>query len=363
MSVAPVAQRLPRRVEGHHRADLGRGALIGVVVILVVAIVVSAAIAVTIGSAHLSLPTVLDALAGKVGLGQGVDLLTDHIVWQLRMPRIAGAVAVGAGLAVGGVIVQSLTRNALADPYLLGVSGGAAVGAVLVLVVGVDITVLAAQSGVAAGAFLGAIGALALVLMLASGRVGALLPTRTVLAGIAIGQMCSAITALIVLSGDADAARRVLQWTLGSLAGVRWSDVVIATVALVVVGTLSLSQARVLDAFAFGDRSAASLGVSVTRVRWILYVATALLTATLVAMAGIIGFVGLVIPHAVRLVFGPLHRSLIVVSALVGGLFLLWADTLARTLLGSQEIPIGVLTALVGVPVFAWLLRRNKDQP
>lgn len=333
------------------------------VAVLVLMIVVSMAVAVTVGSASLTLGTVLDAVLGRVGLGHGTDPLTANIVWQLRLPRIVGAVVIGAGLAVGGVIVQSLTRNVLADPYLLGVSGGAAVGAVIVIVTGVDLVVLGWSSGVTAAAFLGAIAALVLVLGLATGRGGSLLPTRTVLAGIAIGQLCSAVTAMIVLAGDPDAARRVLNWTLGSLAGIRWPDVALAGIALIVVGAAALSQWRALDAFAFGDRSAASLGVPVTILRWVLYVATALLTATLVAMAGIIGFVGLVVPHAARMIFGPLHRSLLVTSALLGGLFLLWADTIARTLLGGQEMPIGVITALVGVPVFAWLLRRSREQP
>jgi iron complex transport system permease protein len=183
-----------------------------------------------------------------------------------------------------------------------------------------------------------------------------------VLAGVAVGQLAGAVTSFLVLaSGDSDAARRVLRWTLGSLAGARWDAVALAAVAVGVLGAVVLLGARALDAFAFGDRAAASLGVPVESVRWLLYGTVALLTASLVALAGAIGFVGLVVPHAVRLVLGPLHRRLLPVAALVGAIFLVWADTLARTLLGATEVPIGVLTAVVGVPLFVVLLRRERS--
>jgi iron complex transport system permease protein len=346
---APAAARVVRRWP--------RSPIV-LVPVLIALLVLSAVTAVTIGSADLSLGTVVRAVVAR----DDVPLLTEHIVWQLRLPRVAGAALVGAGLALSGAVVQTLTRNALADPYLLGISGGASVGAVLVIVLGVGVSALGGQFAVSVAAFAGAMVALVLVLALATGRSGALPPARTVLAGVAVGQLAGAVTSFLVLaSGDSDAARRVLRWTFGSLAGARWDAVALAAVAVGVLGAVVLLGSRALDAFAFGDRAAASLGVPVESIRWLLYGTVALLTASLVALAGAIGFVGLVVPHAVRLVLGPLHRRLLPVAALVGAVFLVWADTLARTLLGDTEVPIGVLTAAVGVPLFVVLLRRERS--
>lgn len=288
-------------------------------------------------------------------------MIDDRIVWQLRMPRVVGAAATGAGLALAGAVLQSLTRNDLADPYLLGISGGATVGAVSVIVLGTSVAGLVGGAALGAGAFVGAMVALALVLALATDRTGDLPPAQTVLAGVAIGQICAAYTSFVVMmSGDHDAARRVLAWTMGSLAGVRWHSAVVLLIVAVAALLVILALAADLDAFAFGDASASSLGVAIRRVRWLLMVGTALLTACLVAYTGAIGFVGLVVPHVVRLVCGPLHRRLLPLSALTGAILMIWADTAARSLIDGQEIPIGVVTAVLGAPVFAYLLRRES---
>jgi iron complex transport system permease protein len=322
---------------------------------------VSIVVAVGIGSVRVPAGDVIGVVLQRFGLGVDASIVDDRIVWQLRMPRILGAAATGAGLALCGAVLQSLTRNDLADPYLLGISSGAAVGAVSVIVLGVSVAGLVGGTAIAAGAFAGALGALVLVLALATGRTGDLPPARTVLAGVAVGQICTAYTSFVVImSGDHDAARRVLAWTMGSLAGLRWqSAVVLMVIALVAfVGILAFSSD--LDAFAFGDASASSLGVSITRTRWLLLVGTALVTACLVAYTGAIGFVGLVVPHVVRLVAGPLHRRLLPLSAMAGAVLMIWADTTARSLVDGQEIPIGVVTAVLGAPVFAVLLRRES---
>jgi len=329
---------------------------------LTVVLVATVVVAVGIGSVHVPAGDVVDVVLRRLGLPvDGVSLIDDRIVWQLRMPRVVGAAATGAGLALAGAVLQSLTRNDLADPYLLGISGGATVGAVTVIVLGVGVAGLAGSAALGAAAFVSALLALALVLALATGRTGDLPPARTVLAGVAVGQLCAAYTSFaVMMSGDHDAARRVLAWTMGSLAGVRWTSatvlVVVALVALVGI----LACAADLDAFAFGDASAASLGVSIRRTRWALLVGTALLTACLVAYTGAIGFVGLVVPHVVRLVCGPLHRRLLPLSALAGAVLMIWADTVARSLVDGQEIPIGVVTAVLGAPLFAYLLRRES---
>jgi iron complex transport system permease protein len=329
----------------------------------VLALPVSMAVALGIGPVPVPVHTVLEVVLRRCHLGDfDVTLLDDQIVWQLRMPRVLGAAAVGAGLAASGAVLQSLTRNDLADPYLLGISSGAAVGAVTVIVLGVTVAGFAGNAAVTVAGFAGAIGSLALVLLFAAGRGGTLSPSRTVLSGVAVAQICGAYTSLLVImQGDGDAARRVLAWTLGSVAGLRWTSATIVAVAAIAATVLFTAFAHQLDAFAFGETSARSLGVSVERVRWTLMVGTALVTACLVAYAGAIGFVGLVVPHVVRILAGAGHRLLLPVSALVGATLLVWADTLARSLVDQQEIPIGVVTALVGAPFFVWLLRRTRE--
>ncbi|WP_027503434.1 FecCD family ABC transporter permease [Rhodococcus sp. UNC363MFTsu5.1] len=327
--------------------------------ILIALLAVSCAAGVAIGAADLSIGTVVESIAGRLGIGPGTDLLTTHIVVDLRMPRVLAAAAIGAGLALCGAVLQSLTGNPLADPYLLGMSGGASLGAVLVLTTGASAVGALGFGAVSSAAFLGALGSLLLVFVIATSRSGALMPGRLVLAGIAVGQLAAALTSALVLFGDRDAAHRVLSWTLGSVAGVRWSGLVGILIVVAVTMTIVLAYSRVLDSFAFGERAAASLGTNVERTRWVLYAVASLCTAALVAQAGIIGFVGLVVPHAARMLVGPLHARLLPVVALMGALLLVWADIAARTVMPGRELPISIVTAIVGVPVFVWLLRRR----
>lgn len=344
----------------------GRPALSTLVLLLAGAVLLlSMAVALGIGAVPVSLSTVLQVVVRRLGAeGLEVSLLEDQIVWQLRMPRVLGAAAIGASLACCGAVLQALTRNDLADPYLLGISSGAAVGAVTVIVLGVSVVGLVGSAAVAAAGFVGAWGALVLVLVLAAGPGGSLSPGRTVLAGVATAQVCAAYTSMVVImAGDADAARRVLSWTLGSVAGLRWGTALTVSVVAVVSTVLFISVAGQLDALAFGESSARSLGIEVDRLRWLLMVVTALVTACLVAFSGAIGFVGLVVPHVVRFVTGPQHRLLLPLAALLGAVLLVWADTLARSWVQGQEIPIGVVTAIVGAPFFAYLLRRTPAAP
>lgn len=353
----PTASALRLRPTGRRPSALLLGAA------LAVALLVTIVAGVAIGSVPVPVGTVLEVVARRCGLGGEVALLDDQIVWQLRMPRVLGAAATGAGLALVGVVLQSLTRNDLADPYLLGISGGATVGAVSVLVLGFSVGGLIATTMLTVGAFAGALGALAAVLLLATGKAGDLPPARTVLAGVAVGQVCAAYTSFVtIMSGDQDAARRVLVWTMGSLAGLRWESTIFLLAITLIATVLVLAFSTELDAFAFGESAATALGVAVNRTRWILLAGTALLTASLVAHTGAIGFVGLVVPHVVRLLVGPAHRHLLPLSALTGAILLVGADTVARSVIEGQEIPIGVVTAVLGAPAFALLLRRERSR-
>lgn len=321
---------------------------------LALALGVSIVVAVAIGPADITAWDAWRSILSRLGLGDSpLSALRDGIVWELRMPRVLTAAAVGAGLALCGGIMQAVLRNPLADPYLLGLSSGASLGAVIVIVLGAALALPVAAFG-------GALLALMATLLLA-GSVGRITASRTILAGIAVSAVLGALTSLIIFwSATGDSYREILGWLLGSLAGVTWPTASVALIALLIVGGPLLLSGGVLDAFAFGDRAASSLGVSVARTRWVLLGATALLTGGLVAVSGSIGFIGLVVPHAVRLLVGAQHRMLLPLSALTGAVFLIWADTLARTLFDPKELPVGVVTALIGAPLFAVLLLRNR---
>lgn len=319
------------------------------------ALVASITVAVTIGAADIGIADAWGSVVAHLtGGASPLGPLHDGIVWQLRLPRILTSAAVGAGLALVGCVMQAVTRNQLADPYLLGLSSGASLGAVAVLLLGVAVLLPVAAFGGAALALLA-------TLAIAS-AFGPLTPTRTVLAGVAVSAFASALTSFVIFwTATGDSYREILGWLLGSLAGARWPEATIAGLAMLVIGVPLMLTGRVLDAFAFGDRAAASLGVPVTGARWALLGAGALLTGALVAVSGAIGFVGLVLPHAVRLIIGPGNRALLPLSALAGAVFLVWADTLARAAFDPRELPVGIVTALIGAPVFAALLLRRRS--
>ncbi len=324
-----------------------------------VVLVLSIAVTVTIGPANLSVRDVYTAILGHWGIGNsGLTRLQDGIVWELRLPRTLLAAVCGAGLAICGAIMQSLLRNPLADPFVLGISSGASTGAVSVAVLGVGGGVLSLSTG----AFIGAVVAFVAVVALAAGAGGG--TAKVILAGVAGTQLFSALTSFIVMSSaDAEQTRGVLFWLLGSLSGADWSDVVLCGVVTLFGIVVCLAMSSSLDAFTFGNSAAASLGVSVRQIRILLLTVTALITAALVSAAGAIGFVGLVLPHAARFLVGPRHGRLLPATALIGAIFMVWVDAVARTLFAPQEIPVGVVTALVGVPAFALILFRMRGTP
>jgi iron complex transport system permease protein len=321
-----------------------------------IVLVVSVGVAITLGPADVSLVNVRDIVLNHLGFANiPVRVSDDAIVWQERLPRALVAAACGAGLGLSGVILQSLLRNPLADPFVLGVSSGASTGAVLVGVLGLG----GGAIGLSGGAFVGALLAFGLVLLLAkfstAGTAG------VILAGVASTQLFSALTSLVVFAfANSDESRGVMFWLLGSLEGMRWNDVALSSAVVAVGAVICVCSARSLDAFTFGEDVAASLGIHVGRTRLLLLIVTALLTATLVSIAGAIGFVGLVLPHAARLLFGQRHARVIPATIVLGAVFMVWVDAASRVVFAPTPLPVGVGTALVGVPVFVALLLRGK---
>lgn len=278
------------------------------------------------------------------------------VVTQVRAPRVLLGAVVGAGLAVVGMTLQALVRNPLAEPFLLGVSSGASVGAVAVIVSGVGVLGWLSPS---LAAFAGSLAALGLVYGL-SGGAGQVTTTRLVLAGVAVSYVLSAVTSLMLLTaGSGDRARQVLSWLLGGLGSARWGTLWLPLTVVAAGVILLLAQARTLNVLLAGESAAATMGVDTQRFRVRMFILTSLVTGVLVASSGPIGFVGLILPHAVRLVVGSDHRHALPAAALAGAGFLVLADIAARTLAAPQEIPVGVLTALCGGPFFLWLLRRD----
>ncbi len=310
-----------------------------------------------LGEVRIPFETVIKVLAIKLfDMPADVDRLDMGIVWNYRLARAVAAACCGAGLALSGVVLQALLRNSLADPYLLGISAGASTGAVLVTVVGVGGGIISLSTG----AFGGALLAFLLVTMLATaagGGSGMRSAGIYILAGIAGAQLFNALTALMIAKvANAEQARGIMFWLLGNLSGVRWDDVPSIVGAAVLGLAVCIFHTRALDAFTFGSDSAASLGISVRKVQAILIAITTLVTATMVSVVGSIGFVGLVIPHAMRILIGVRHGRLVPASALGGAVFLVGADILSRTLIPGQTLPIGVITALIGAPIFAFIL-------
>ncbi|WP_119942976.1 iron ABC transporter permease [Neorhizobium sp. NCHU2750] len=310
---------------------------------------------IAIGEMAIPMKTAAAAVTNRLGLTAiAVPRIQEAVIWDYRLSRSLLAAFCGAALALSGAILQSLLRNSLAEPYVLGVSAGASTGAVSVMLLGLG----GGAISLSAGAFAGAILAFAFVIVLTTGRQTA---DRTILAGVAASQLFNALTSYIVsTSANAEQARSVMFWLLGSFSGVRWPDVALAAIVVAVGLVVCIWHSRALDAFTFGEDAARSLGIAVGRVRALLLLVTALMTATMVSMVGAIGFVGLVIPHAARFVVGPGHMRLLPACALTGALFMVVADIVSRIIIAPQVLPIGVVTALVGVPFFSVILYRAR---
>ncbi|MGW7065802.1 FecCD family ABC transporter permease [Streptomyces sp. NPDC054855] len=314
-----------------------------------------------LGSVRIPTADVLEILTG------GADPSPFRtIVLDVRLPRVLLGAAVGAGLAVIGTVLQALVRNPLADPFLLGVSSGASAGAVAVIVLGSVFGLgagLATTVTIPAAAFAGALLSLLVVYTLARSGGGGFATGRLILAGVAVSYILSALTSLILITADsADHLKEVLYWTLGGLGSARWDMLALPGIALIAGTALLVALARPLDLLLVGEEGATVLGLDTARFRAGVFVLASLLTGVLVAYSGAIGFVGLMVPHAARMLVGAAHRALLPVVALMGAVFLVAADLAARTVAAPQDIPVGVLTALTGGPFFLWMLRKNRTE-
>jgi iron complex transport system permease protein len=296
--------------------------------------------------------------------GRGAEL-ENFLIWQVRMPRLILAVVVGGALAITGAATQGLFRNPLAEPTLIGVTSGAMLFAVGMLVLSARLLtgmpLWVQQLGVSLAAFVGALLTTGLVYRLSTGR-GKLNVATMLLAGIAVAALTSAITGLLIYQSTEAELRDITFWSLGSLGGANWNQIAVAA-PLVLIGSYFLRRdALALNAFLLGEREAAQLGFSVDKVKRRVIVWTALIVGVCISLTGLIGFVGLIIPHLLRLWQGTDYRRLLLCSGLLGASFLLGADTLARTVVAPAELPIGILTALVGAPFFLWLLLRERHK-
>ena len=338
----------------------GRGRYLFATAGMVVALFICALVGLMIGSVSIPAGTaasiVVHWLSG--GLLSTPDWREAHeiIIVETRIPRVILAAVVGASLGVSGMVIQAIVRNPLAGPSILGVSSGAATGAVIVMRFGL---VALGAFTLHIAAFLGGLAALSIVFWVARTG-GQMTPTRLVLAGVAMSAVLSAVTSLLVLtSPDPQLAARVLFWTLGGFGSAQWTLLPIPVGALVLGLAIMLVQARRLNLLMAGDESAVALGLDVERFRRAMFVLTAALTGISVAVSGVIGFVGLIMPHIVRLLVGSDHRRALPAVALLGASFTIVADLVARSIIAPLELPVGIVTALVGGPFFIWLLRRD----
>ncbi len=330
-------------------------------IILVVLIIPVLSIGMAFGSVSLPLGFTMDTLfSAMTGTAPEDDRMVD-ILLQLRLPRTLAAFVVGAGLSMVGVAMQALVRNPLAEPYVLGISGGASAGASL-FYMGLLPTLLTSYIDISVAAFLGALLSISIVYLVARGG-GTLSVSRLLLAGVALAAFMAAISAFVTFaSPDANKTRAVLFWLMGSFSKVTWSDLPVAASVTIAGAVVLFGLSRPLDALLSGEEPARSLGVDVERLKKVLIVLSALVTGVLVSISGAIGFVGLIIPHSVRSLFGISHRWVLPASFIAGGLFMILADTLSQVALSGLQLPVGIVTALCGVPFFLMLLRRTDYQ-
>ncbi|WP_341349587.1 iron ABC transporter permease [Clostridium saudiense] len=334
---------------------------IGASVILLVILFLSIGFAVTIGSVDISIKEVYQVILYKLlNIGDssiGTGAVAD-VVWLIRMPRIVLAIAVGVGLSVVGIVMQAIVKNPLADPYILGVSSGASLGATLAVVLGIGSSFGSNSLGIMG--FIGAFGVSILVLIISNigERSNSI---KLLLAGMALSSVCSSFSSFLVyISDDSQKLKTITFWLMGSLAGAKWNEIVIIMPIIILGVIFFMTQYRTLNLMLLGDEVSITLGTDLHKFRIIYLVITSLMIGLLVYVSGMIGFVGLIIPHIVRMIFGTDHKKIIPISALLGAIILIWADVLSRALIKGTEIPIGIVISIIGSPLFVWLMIKKN---
>ena len=334
---------------------------IGASVILLVILFLSIGFAVTIGSVDISIKEVYQVILYKLlNIGDssiGTGAVAD-VVWLIRMPRIVLAIAVGVGLSVVGIVMQAIVKNPLADPYILGVSSGASLGATLAVVLGIGSSFGSNSLGIMG--FIGAFGVSILVLIISNigERSNSI---KLLLAGMALSSVCSSFSSFLVyISDDSQKLKTITFWLMGSLAGAKWNEIVIIMPIIILGVIFFMTQYRTLNLMLLGDEVSITLGTDLHKFRIIYLVITSLMIGLLVYVSGMIGFVGLIIPHIVRMIFGTDHKKIIPISALLGAIIIIWADVLSRALIKGTEIPIGIVISIIGSPLFVWLMIKKN---
>jgi len=331
------------------------GALI---LLLGTALILSVIYVTSLGASDVPVETIWGIIQHKLQLGEQAITWTrgkEAIIWQIRLPRILLAVLVGAGLALVGTCLQAVTRNSMADPYLFGASAGASLGAVLVLL---HIGLFLGPFSLPAAAFLGALLSMLLVLFVAQQGQG-LSQQKLILSGVAVHFILMSVTNYLIFAGEQKAAVSAMFWMLGGLGAAQWSQLIFPFVTLILALVVMLSWSKKLNAIMAGDETATTLGINVNRTRILVFLVCALVTGVMVAFSGAIGFVGLMVPHIVRLLVGADNSKVLPVSALLGALLLVWADALARVLIAPQDLPVGIVTAILGGSFFIFLMAKK----
>ncbi|MEG0238154.1 MAG: iron ABC transporter permease [Clostridium sp.] len=331
--------------------------VIGLIILLLVSII----LAVSIGAVKIPAYDVYTIITHKAlgisGIENNIDPSFIDIVWQIRFPRVLLASIVGMGLALGGVIMQGTVQNPLADPYILGISSGGTLGATFAMLMAPSIVSISSNYfSVSFCAFLGALIASMMVFRLSSIG-GRITPVKLILSGIVVNLICSAFSSLLIyMTNDNGQARIAADWTMGSLVSGTWETLLVPFITVTIATLFFVTQFRVLNAMLLGDESAITLGIDLHKYRKIYLIIVSILTGVLVASCGIIGFIGLVIPHITRSLVGTDHKINLPVSMLIGSIFLIWADVLARIILKNMEMPIGIITAIIGAPFFMYIM-------
>ena len=332
-------------------------------ILLTIVLIATIIGAIAIGSTYIEPGVVYKVLINKL-LNQNIfdstwNTMFDNIIWEIRLPRVLLGAICGAGLALCGVLMQCVTKNPISEPYILGISSGASCGAVAIIVLG-GMSSLGITS-ITSGAFIGSIVSGVLVFAIGTQMGRTTSTTRLVLSGMAISTIFSALTNLLIYSAkNSNQAKNALFWTIGSLGGAKWDVLLIPFIALAIVIIVSFMMSKSLDILLLGDDSAVILGINVKLVKSVILILATLLTSTLVAITGAIGFIGLVVPHVCRTIAGSDHKKLIILSSLIGSIFLILSDIVARGMFPPIEIPIGIITSLVGGPFFLYLISKKN---